>query len=76
MVLSLALFESQWFKVLLPVFLAAGLTQILNNYFTKRREKKNSQNEILKKFYYKTIPEIYDYFAVENDFKRWQSSTQ
>jgi len=64
-----------WLQTISPAFLAAGFTQILNNYFTLNRERNSKKNEILKKFYYKIIPEIYDYFSIENDFKRLESST-
>ncbi|KOP30110.1 hypothetical protein ADM98_14850 [Exiguobacterium sp. BMC-KP] len=64
------IFETKWFTTLLVAFLAAWFTQRLNNNFTKKREKDNKRTETLKNFYYKIIPDIYDYFSIETDFRK------
>ncbi|PGZ88989.1 hypothetical protein [Bacillus sp. AFS029533] len=59
-----------FFSALISAVLGALFTQNLNNFLTLRREKKNKDKESLKKFYYKVIPYIYDYFKVTNEFRK------
>lgn len=66
----LTLIDTKWFQPLLIAFLAALFTQRLNNSLTRKREKDNKRVETLKSFYYKIVPEIYDYFTIETDFRK------
>ena len=60
----------KWLQALFAALLASWFTQMLNNKLTKKRERDNKRNEILKNFYYNIIPDIYDYFSVETNFRK------
>lgn len=69
-ILALAIIKTIWFKTLATALIAASFTQWLNNHLTKERERENKQKEAFKEFYDKIVPEIYDYFSIETDFRK------
>ncbi|MCM3773818.1 hypothetical protein M3225_25605 [Priestia aryabhattai] len=69
-ILGLAIIHTKWFQTLATALVAAWFTQWLNNNLTRERERENKLKETFKEFYDKIVPEVYDYFSIETDFKK------
>ncbi|MCA1049378.1 hypothetical protein LCM14_06175 [Priestia aryabhattai] len=72
-ILGLTILKTVWFRTLFTALLAAAFTQWLNNTLTKEREKEKKLKETFSTFYGNIIPEIYDFFNVQTDFRKGSS---
>ncbi|PFK46721.1 hypothetical protein COJ23_22210 [Priestia megaterium] len=68
--LIIAFYHSKWLQSFASAVLAAGFTQWLNNRLTRTRENDKRLQDGFKEFYNKIVPEIYDYFSIETDFRK------
>lgn len=62
--------QNNWFIPLITAIPVASITQLLNNYLTKKREKEKLQIETLKKYYFKVCPFIFDIVNIETEFRQ------